>query len=290
MLVPIFIERQESDPGNDLDFLGTGCSLAFCISKNNAEKPESIMKYIHARPELSFCVIIEEYESSEFGNALINLMISLSFHPGYVFYHPHKPVILLRDFNDADVFMREAESAFIDQGFSGVDYFSIASNQPPEKPDRLFYELGSGDVKEEYGNLLSNYLRSKDAVLLPLSNCRNGKSLDLQLRNAENEWYSKFPRLFEIFQDASSLLQANYTFGVEYAFLQERYESLSSYAISGAGKDITRRQMNEVVNFYKYEYEILPTWFKRFGHVVKVLMGKRSFKSLYDDNAKKYKQ
>ena len=37
-------------------------------------------------------------------------------------------------------------------------------------------------------------------------------------------------------------------------------------------------------NWYQKEYEVLPLWFKRLGHVVKFLMGKRSFKSLYSDD------
>jgi hypothetical protein len=35
--------------------------------------------------------------------------------------------------------------------------------------------------------------------------------------------------------------------------------------------------------FYHREYEVLPLWYKRFGHVVKVFMGKRSLKSLFHD-------
>jgi hypothetical protein len=36
-----------------------------------------------------------------------------------------------------------------------------------------------------------------------------------------------------------------------------------------------------ILDWYKKEYELLPLWYKRFGHVIKVMMGKRSFKSLY---------
>jgi hypothetical protein len=43
------------------------------------------------------------------------------------------------------------------------------------------------------------------------------------------------------------------------------------------------------LKWYYYEYEILPTWYKQFGHIIKVIMGKRSFRSLFNDNVKKYK-
>jgi hypothetical protein len=45
----------------------------------------------------------------------------------------------------------------------------------------------------------------------------------------------------------------------------------------------------EVNDFYHYEYEILPLWYKRLGHIIKVIMGKRTLRSLFNDNVKKYK-
>jgi len=34
---------------------------------------------------------------------------------------------------------------------------------------------------------------------------------------------------------------------------------------------------------------VLPLWYKRLGHIIKVVMGKRSFKSLFSDKVKKYR-
>lgn len=45
----------------------------------------------------------------------------------------------------------------------------------------------------------------------------------------------------------------------------------------------------QLFQWYHNEYEVLPLWYKRFGHILKVLMGKRTFKSLFFDHAKKYK-
>ena len=41
--------------------------------------------------------------------------------------------------------------------------------------------------------------------------------------------------------------------------------------------------------WYHNEYEILPLWYKRCGQILKVLMGKRTFRSLFSDDVKKYK-
>ncbi|MES1222093.1 MAG: hypothetical protein ABUT20_41745, partial [Bacteroidota bacterium] len=50
-----------------------------------------------------------------------------------------------------------------------------------------------------------------------------------------------------------------------------------------------KKERTDSLKWYYYEYEILPTWFKQIGHIIKVIMGKRSFKSLFKDNVKKYK-
>lgn len=41
--------------------------------------------------------------------------------------------------------------------------------------------------------------------------------------------------------------------------------------------------------WYHNEYEILPLWYKRCGQLLKVLMGRRTFRSLFNDDVKKYK-
>lgn len=51
----------------------------------------------------------------------------------------------------------------------------------------------------------------------------------------------------------------------------------------------TTHQATAIQRYYDAEYEVLPLWFKRIGHIIKVIMGKRKFRSLLDDNAKKYK-
>jgi hypothetical protein len=53
---------------------------------------------------------------------------------------------------------------------------------------------------------------------------------------------------------------------------------------------IQKGESKYLLEWYKYEYEILPVWYKQIGHLIKVLMGKRSLKSLFRDDVKKYKQ
>lgn len=39
--------------------------------------------------------------------------------------------------------------------------------------------------------------------------------------------------------------------------------------------------------WYQKEYEVLPLWYKKIGHILKAIMGKRTFKSLLNDDEKK---
>jgi hypothetical protein len=53
------------------------------------------------------------------------------------------------------------------------------------------------------------------------------------------------------------------------------------------GKRISQDAYYGIKDWYTTEYEVLPLWYKRFGHIIKVFMGKRSLKSLFDDDLKK---
>jgi hypothetical protein len=74
---------------------------------------------------------------------------------------------------------------------------------------------------------------------------------------------------------------------VKTSMLEERLHNAEKTisVIRGKYKD----DYDQLFKWYHNEYEILPLWYKRFGHILKVLMGKRTFKSLFHDHVKKYK-
>ncbi len=53
-------------------------------------------------------------------------------------------------------------------------------------------------------------------------------------------------------------------------------------------KAVQQKEYYEMLEWYNNEYEILPLWYKRFGHIIKVILGKRSFRSLFSNHVKKY--
>jgi hypothetical protein len=54
-------------------------------------------------------------------------------------------------------------------------------------------------------------------------------------------------------------------------------------------KKVQQKEYNDVIDWYHKEYEVLPVWYKRLGHIIKVLMGKREFRSLFGDKLKRNK-
>jgi glycosyltransferase involved in cell wall biosynthesis len=44
------------------------------------------------------------------------------------------------------------------------------------------------------------------------------------------------------------------------------------------------RHLNKPVSWYYKEYEVLPLWFKRLGHVIKILQNNRSLRSIFNNN------
>jgi hypothetical protein len=69
---------------------------------------------------------------------------------------------------------------------------------------------------------------------------------------------------------------------IEVRNLKKQVNDLQAYLV------IQKTESKYLLNWYQNEYEILPLWYKRLGHIIKVLTGKRSFRSLFRDDVKKY--
>ena len=46
--------------------------------------------------------------------------------------------------------------------------------------------------------------------------------------------------------------------------------------------ELHRAELIKILAWYDDQYEVLPLWYKRFGHIIKVIQGKRSFRSLFE--------
>lgn len=70
------------------------------------------------------------------------------------------------------------------------------------------------------------------------------------------------------------------------AMIQQEYEQLTLQTNDlKNGLDYYKKSYNEVKEWYHKEYEGLPLWYKRFGHIIKVLKGNRSLGSIIKTKA-----
>jgi len=99
-----------------------------------------------------------------------------------------------------------------------------------------------------------------------------------------------FPQTYYLLDESRIIRKKEQEMLFKIGLQQEQIDSINNYHLYyNAADNRYKRQIKELISFYKDEYEILPKWYKRFGHIIKVLNGKRTFKSLFNDNVKKYK-
>jgi septal ring factor EnvC (AmiA/AmiB activator) len=105
------------------------------------------------------------------------------------------------------------------------------------------------------------------------------------LRQTENRFRQDFPA-------QAALIAANQHLEKDLRSLQRKLTSTET-ELSNQRQFVevlrSTHAAKELQDYYTNEYEILPLWFKRLGHLVKVLTGKRTFRSLFRDDVKKYK-
>jgi len=78
-------------------------------------------------------------------------------------------------------------------------------------------------------------------------------------------------------KEINSLKVASITEPIDYNNQSERFQSsFSNYNI-----DHQSAKAELIQSWYNKEYEVLPLWYKRIGHLIKVLQGNRSIKSFY---------
>jgi hypothetical protein len=105
------------------------------------------------------------------------------------------------------------------------------------------------------------------------------------LRSLESAFSLPSPQLYALIRAHASLEEKFNSLQRKYAASALELQHQQQYV------DVLRSDhaAKEIQEFYNREYEILPLWYKRFGQVLKVLTGKRTFSSLFRDNVKKYK-
>ena len=218
-----------------------------------------------------------------------NLFIQFIFHPNFKRV-ANNPVIFISVPSENDLasqrFISLFESALTSQGFGKIEWVYFNKSDEISDETNNIYELHSvNEFKIFYYELLKekfcvgNYIGIVNKSDQPLN------SIIYSKKQAEVEFKKALPYKYKLLHKYERLETEIPILEKRIIELEEELKNQKSYLQIIKEED----EANKINNFYYYEYEILPLWYKKMGHLLKVFTGKRNFRSLFDNNVKKYK-
>lgn len=134
-------------------------------------------------------------------------------------------------------------------------------------------------------------------VQLTLKNIANNKLKKIDLFLKFNTHHEIATTLLKLKKSEVDLLEINETYQllVRVFNMDEKNSNLKFYLKKADAENNNskiylshqQKSAREILDWYVKEYEALPLWYKRFGHIIKVIIGKRSLKTLFYNNVKK---
>jgi hypothetical protein len=197
------------------------------------------------------------------------------------------PVIGLKGVGDAVEIKQILSGYFRGQGFQDICFLNFAEPDPVAitlKEGTFLTVKDTGSIKIFSGDtaainaFVNKYVYFKTATVI--------KSLELESEmhrqivnflNSNKEYDLLVRRLIK----AETRLEAAEGKNI----LQDRKLSIAESFVDVA-RSKYKDDYESLFEYYHKEYEVLPIWFKRLGHIIKVLTGHRKFKSLISDEAK----
>ena len=217
----------------------------------------------------------------------IRAITAILFQPGY-FHAGDKRMVHLMSTLPAKMLTDISASLkeyLLLQGISDLSLYRTGISENESSPgDPLCFHDPAGLTDHYAADLQAGRIQEQ-----PLFFCAAStellQSAYLSLKTAEDHIKRHFPGVYSLISQYR--LQEKELYSVR--------STLSATAMELANQrqyvDILRSNhaTKELQDHYTREYEILPLWYKRFGQIIKVLTGKRTFRSLFRDDVKKYK-
>jgi len=214
--------------------------------------------------------------------AAIRSITSFLFIPSYIRID-QRPVLLLT--GGSENLLSNCATLLTDycisQGISDPVIHCLCAGSAGERwsfdsPDRL---------REHYGELLrSDRCYDNDLFYYASSNEDLQTALSY-LRQEEEGLRQRAPELFALLRSNDQMKKELNALHRKQAATDAELGYQREYLAILRSGHATR----EIQDYYTREYEILPLWYKQLGHLIKVLTGKRTFRSLFRDDVKKYK-
>ena len=264
--------------------LPSNCSICFYIDDPNEDFIQAFRKYLYTK-EVNFPFFIgvgsANYLSEEI---ILEYILPVTFHYKYVQQSFETPLIAL----SKDYTIQSAKlisDIFMKQGYEGIKIINFPQDELI-KNDRNTRD----SINIIYDNYFNSVNFSNPLLFIAVDSIESITGTMDKLEKAEEQSLKKYPQVAGLLKQLQECAFENKRISFETGKLKKKLDSIQIYnSIYSEPETLNRKRVSDIVKFYKNEYEILPLWYKRFGHVLKVITGKRTFRSLFNDNVKKYK-
>lgn len=296
----IILDVSKYDDLPDVD-IPEGAYIGYKITSTSMSAIDKFYKKVFLSPRTyRFCLLIDLdndlCEVSTEPDSVLDFLVSFTFHSNYLKTNHDNPVVLVEIGRiTSDMYIPVIRQAFKSHGYDDIQAMIIGDDDG--SLFEHYHENIRFDLNKNFECLPSKYL----SAIKKVSSAQSFFSFFLEypgdipmflniIKETEIVIRKDLPQIYSLLTENGSLNIEENKLMSKLELLQEEINSLNNYHLN-YNLTITRykSQVAELMKFYKNEYEILPTWYKRLGHIVKVLMGKRTFRSLFDHNVNKYK-
>jgi hypothetical protein len=150
-------------------------------------------------------------------------------------------------------------------GIHGACWFLQVGNQPVSK-EELF---------NSYFDLLTCKFFIDQTICVICPDQKNLLQALEAIELAEKSIAKSHPHLHKLFRLHQALSRQNEKLSNENKRLEIDVINQKQYLAVLRNE----KEMEKIIHFYHSQYEVLPLWYKRFGHMIKLLTGKRKVRS-----------
>ncbi len=197
-----------------------------------------------------------------------------------------QPVINLaaKDTALLDMATDNLQSYLVQQGINAAIINRLADQ--PATGDYYPFIEPSHLLPQQYRSILAGERFYDNSIFIQVKSVVEMDETQAALKKVETDFAREYPKLADLAIEKMELEEKLRIAGATCSALEHELSNQQDYNALLRSEHSTR----ELQGYYNNEYEVLPTWYKRFGHIIKVLTGKRTLRSLFRDDVKKYKQ
>ncbi len=197
-----------------------------------------------------------------------------------------QPVINLaaKDTALLDAATDELQSYLAQQGINEAIINRLA-DKPATGNYYSFIETGNL-LPQQYRSILGGERFYDNFIFIQVKSVVEMDETHAALKKVETDFGREFSKLVYLATSKMTLEKKLRAADAKLNALEQELKNQQDYNALLRSEHSTR----ELQDYYNNEYEVLPSWYKRFGHIIKVMTGKRTLRSLFRDDVKKYKQ